>query len=93
MRMIQVKLAAAVGTWRSNAFEMKDGKRKMSAFLNRMINRKMSASFERVALGTKNRGREPVLGVLTVMFAGVLQSELAVFLGLIRTVMTVTDFY
>ena len=40
MRMVNGKLAASLVTWRENAFEMKDGKRKMAGFLNRMINRK-----------------------------------------------------
>ena len=34
MRMINGKLAASLGTWRENAAEMKDGKRKMAGFLN-----------------------------------------------------------
>ena len=46
MRMVNGKLAASLVAWRENAFEMKDGKRKMAGFLNRMINRKLSAAFE-----------------------------------------------
>ena len=46
MRMVNGKLAASLVAWRENAFEMKDGKRKMAGFLNRMINRKVSAAFE-----------------------------------------------
>lgn len=46
MKMVNGKLAASLAAWRENAFEMKDGKRKMAGFLNRMINRKLSAAFE-----------------------------------------------
>ena len=34
MRMVNGKLAASMGTWRETAAEMKDGKRKMTGFLN-----------------------------------------------------------
>ena len=46
MRMTHAKLAAVYGTWRETAGEMKDGKRKLSGAVQRMLKRALSASFE-----------------------------------------------